>query len=130
MTWLQRQFEFEYCSECKGDWQDHIDKPDALGKHHAWCITRVVFRMQEGEVVAWMPFEPGTNDPYTCTIYVHNGQHGSGDVSLMMRGRPATPEEYAPLMAELQGKPYGYIVKPVKRVSRSKALETRRRKIA
>lgn len=38
--WLKEQFEFELCSECFGDAEDHIATPDQLGKWHAWCTYR------------------------------------------------------------------------------------------
>ncbi len=35
---LERLFEFEYCSECGGDAKHHIQGPDMLGNPHAFCV--------------------------------------------------------------------------------------------
>ena len=34
--WLKRQFEFELCHECNGDWDNH-DVADVLGNPFAAC---------------------------------------------------------------------------------------------
>jgi hypothetical protein len=62
----------------------------------------VLFRTIDGEVTAFFPTLPGTYDPYTMTCYAHIGQHGSAHVDYVRKGRPATPEEYASLYAELR----------------------------
>jgi hypothetical protein len=38
-----------------------------------------------GEVIALFPQVPGTNDPYTCSAYVHMGQHTNADPVLVIR---------------------------------------------
>lgn len=49
--------------------------------------------------------------PGVYTVYAHVGQHSTGSPEwLDTRTRPATEEEYAPLLAELQR--IGYIVTP------------------
>jgi hypothetical protein len=72
--------------------------------------TPVVFRKygprRGDDVIALFPAEPGTYDPHTCSSYVHIGQHGSADPLLVIkRTRPAKPDEYADLKAELEGAP-------------------------
>lgn len=51
--------------------------------------TAVIFRRypksQGGEVIALFPQVPGTNDPYTCSAYVHMGQHTNADPVLVIR---------------------------------------------
>lgn len=64
-----------------------------------------------GEVIALFPADTGTYDAHTCGSYMHVGQHGSAEVSLMADTRPATPSEYTALKAELEGAPYGYRLK-------------------
>ena len=63
---------------------------------------RKEFGEEGGDIIALFPTHPGTNDPYTCSSYMHMGQHGSADPNLVMRATvPATPAEYANLKAEL-----------------------------
>lgn len=73
-----------------------------------------VFRGDDSEVFALFPGLPGTNNPGTCSSYARIGQHSSADpAGCIQRSRPATPEEYAPLMEELTR--IGYKLRPVKR---------------
>ena len=98
--------------------------------------TAVIFRMPRKErvkdgvtgkwywhqdgVVALFPAELGTYDPYTCGCYVHVGQHGSAEPHHVIRSsRAATPEEYADLKAELEGRPFGYRFKIYQRLQPS-----------
>lgn len=65
--------------------------------------TKVIFRILQGEVIALFPEFPGTNDPATCESYMHFGQHASASADLTGRGtKPATEEQYTPLLKELQ----------------------------
>lgn len=66
--------------------------------------TPVIFRKYtDGEIIAVFPYEPGTNDPATCSAYVHNGQHVSVDpVAVVKRTTLATYGEYDPLRKELE----------------------------
>lgn len=85
--------------------------------------TDVVFRMVRGaypgaqpECLAMFPGLPGTRDPHTCSSYAHVGQHGSAQAS--GHGWPlATPEQYAPLLRELEGAPYRYRLRVLKRAA-------------
>lgn len=66
--------------------------------------VKVIFRKSKFELFALFPGLAGTNDASTCTSYAHLGQHSSADYShCIATSRPATPEEYAPLLAELRG---------------------------
>jgi hypothetical protein len=81
-------------------------------------VTRVVFRKwkDDGQVIALMPDEPFST-PYDVTSYQHIGQHGSADYRVCVSAtRPATPEEYAPLLRELEQ--IGYNVRPIARFTR------------
>jgi hypothetical protein len=69
-------------------------------------MTRVLFRVDTlcGDVVAIFPDLPAsvTRDLVTC--YAHIGQHGRCSGRWYREDtRRATPEEYAPLLAELRG---------------------------
>lgn len=69
--------------------------------------TPVLFRAEragiyKGQITAVFPTLPGTNNPATFTVYAHIGQHGTGTRGWYADTRPATPEEYAPLLAELE----------------------------
>ncbi len=61
----------------------------------------VIFRTYRGQVTAYFPTEAWAPGQITC--YAHIGQHGGADRSWLQRGRPSTPEELAPLLAELTG---------------------------
>lgn len=69
----------------------------------------VIFRAErsgpaKGEVTAVFPTLPGTHDPYTATCYAHCGQHGACRHGWPWYAltRPARPEEYADILAELR----------------------------
>lgn len=77
--------------------------------------TRVLFRKDKHGVFALFPDLPWSHSG-SVTFYSHIGQHGGADYPLCIRSsRPATPEEYAPLKRELEGPPYRYNLKIVKR---------------
>lgn len=68
----------------------------------------VVFRIDRAktdrQITAVFPTTPGTGDPTTMQCYAHLGQHGACSLDwYYSRTRPATPEQYAPLLAELRG---------------------------
>jgi hypothetical protein len=66
----------------------------------------VIFRKypDDGEVFALLPTLPGTSAPSTCLSYQHVGQHGSAEIAHCTETtQAATAEEYADLLAELQG---------------------------
>lgn len=93
-------------------------------------VTPIVFRVLEGEVIALFPFEPASmiDDGWTCTSYMHVGQHGAADPRLVQRTRLATAREYASLLAELTSEPYNYRVQALRRFPRN-AYNVRRAKI-
>lgn len=68
----------------------------------------VIFRADRygehaGEVTAVFPTLAATHDTYVVLSYAHIGQHGACDRRwYQSRTRAATPEEYAPLLAELR----------------------------
>lgn len=65
--------------------------------------TKVIFRkFKEGDVVALFTQEPGTYSPYTCSSYMHIGQHSSADPLLSNILKLATPAEYRDLAKELR----------------------------
>ncbi len=69
-------------------------------------ILPVIFRRdrgKHGEVTAVFPTLPYSAQGLYWTCYAHMGQHGSCGIDWLRRTRPATPEEYAPLLRELQG---------------------------
>ena len=77
-------------------------------------VTRVIFRVLEGEVIAIFPDDPGTNDWWTCCSYMHAGQHASTDKGIVQFTKLATPEQYQPLYEELE-KQIGYKLKVMKK---------------
>ena len=67
-------------------------------------MTQVIFRKDTpkngGDVFALFPDLEGS--PYHCMCYQHVGQHGSADYNgCIAVSKPATPTEYADLLAEL-----------------------------
>jgi hypothetical protein len=80
--------------------------------------TIVVFRKFRGNdkwngfnVLAIFPEIPG-DGLYTCSSYMHIGQHGSCDpYALVGETDLATPEEYADLKKELEGLEYNLVVR-------------------
>lgn len=75
--------------------------------------TKVVFRKfrDQGDVIALFP----EIDQTMCMSYQHIGQHGGADYNRLVAGWdgltvPATPEEYAPLLAELRAIGYTDLV--------------------
>ena len=77
-------------------------------------VTKVIFRNLKGQIIALFPEEPGDNSPYTCSSYMHVGQHGAASVSLSTIARLATPQEYKPLAKELEE--LGYRLQIIKRI--------------
>lgn len=73
------------------------------------CIFRV-WKSEGGGVLALFPEIPHCAEKeYLCMSYEHAGQHGAALYGLCIDlTRPATPDEYAELRAELEGAPYGY----------------------
>lgn len=63
----------------------------------------VIFRFWEGEVIALFPTIPEVLGGSLIRSYMHIGQHGAASRLMTSEGRPATPEEYADLLAELRG---------------------------
>lgn len=67
--------------------------------------TKVIFRVAKDasrEVVALFPAVAGTRDPWSCSCYVHMGQHSSASVDYVHASRLAKPAEYRPLAKELR----------------------------
>ena len=78
----------------------------------------MIFRFWQGEVIAMFPAEPAGLEKHVCSSYMHVGQHGSADGRMIIReSRPATPDEYASLKAELESYPYEYRLKVYQRWS-------------
>lgn len=88
-------------------------------------VTPVLFRVHRkpkthgGEVTAVFPCEPAAYDGHTMTCYAHVGQHGGCDLGWYYETRPALPDEYADLKAELESAPYGYRFKVYQRINRT-----------
>lgn len=91
-----------------------------IAKGYDSAPVPVIFRAVKsgdhaGTVEAFFPTLPGTNDPHTCTVFAHVGQHCSASKDYYRDTRPATPEEAAPLQKELEGAPYRYALDVRKR---------------
>jgi len=77
--------------------------------------TKVIFRrFTNGNIIALFPEELGTNNPATCSSYMHVGQHGACDPFIVYNTALATPGEYAELKEELES--IGYDLDIIKRV--------------
>lgn len=63
----------------------------------------VIFRKSEGEVTAVFPTLPHDQTGRHLTVYAHVGQHGGAAWNWYSRTKAARPDEYADLLAELEG---------------------------
>lgn len=91
--------------------------------------TDVVFRRwPDGSVIALFPGESWDCSGRFCASFEHVGQHGGADYAgCIARSKPASAAEYAALKRELEGEPYGYRLRVLKRAS---AKHRRARKAA
>ena len=86
--------------------------------------TPVLFRVARAakrdgaEVTAVFPCEPHDMSG-NMTCYAHVGQHGACSMRWYDTTRPARPDEYADLKEDLESAPYGYRLKPYKRMAAS-----------
>jgi hypothetical protein len=73
----------------------------------------VIFRrFPDGDVIALFPcIAAECLNPWPCQSYMHIGQHGAADPRIIYDTRPATPREYASLMAELKRIGYRLIIR-------------------
>jgi hypothetical protein len=88
----------------------------------------VMFRMgKDKDLFALFPEVPSDRAGTFCMSYQHVGQHSGADFFGCVRTtRPATPEEYQGLQAELES--IGYQLKVIQRASHT--VHERRRKAA
>jgi len=91
--------------------------------------TKTIFRKfkDTGEIIALFPEIPHDVNGFTCSSYMHVGQHGASSLGLHDVSKPATPEEYAPLQRELES--IGYDLQIIKRIPRN-AYQTRKAQLA
>lgn len=88
--------------------------------------VEVVFRKDEDGVFALFPYIPWNRRGTTVTYYAHMGQHsGLNYHYAVMDSRPAKPEEYADLLAELKG--IGYRLRVIKRASHRRMEQAARK---
>ncbi len=74
--------------------------------------VKVIFRKYQGEILALFPELPGTNEARTCLCYAHVGQHSSANYHWVIgHSKPAKPDEYKALHAELTGIGYELEIK-------------------
>jgi hypothetical protein len=87
-------------------------------------VTPVVFRAWRngkgnGEgIIALFPRDTwrDSRGVLVCQSFEHVGQHGGADYSHVIRAtRPAQPQEFAALKRELEGVPYCYALRVLKR---------------
>ena len=72
--------------------------------------TLTIFRkFKEGDIIALFPEIKWDRQGLFCSSYMHIGQHGSADYGIIRITKPATPEEYSDLKAELES--IGYTLK-------------------
>lgn len=96
----------------------------------------VIFRKEsDGSILAVFPTQAESYAGYHMLCYAHIGQHGTCSIDYYHETKPASPDEYADLLAELTGiyttRPtanpdiYGQPVQiiPVKRISRKMRSE-------
>ncbi len=96
--------------------------------HSQFSTVDVMFRKhkKEGDIVAVFPGMAGDSSISTCGCYQHIGQHGACSVAWVLEDtRPATPEEYAPLLNELKRIGYGDTLRIVKRMTQKHVASRR-----
>lgn len=87
----------------------------------AEVVTPVLFRVERngpgrGSVTAVFPTIPADASGHLMCCYAQVGQHSGCSWSWYLKTRPATPEEYAPLAAELEA--IGYRLQVARRITR------------
>ena len=74
-------------------------------------ITKVVFRKyKDNDIIAIFPEEPGNMDKHTCMSYMHIGQHGACNPSIISDTTLASKEEFQELKNELESIGYNLVV--------------------
>lgn len=68
-----------------------------------------------GHIIALFPELPGDSDRYTCSSYMHVGQHGAASMDLFRNLETPETWEYASLQAELES--IGYVLDIRRKVS-------------
>jgi len=98
--------------------------------------TPVLFRVARAprrdgaDVTAVFPCEPADTTGNIMTCYAHVGQHGSCGYGWYITTRPATPAEYADLLAELESAPFGYRLTVYQRMTAQHRIARLRRRFA
>ena len=83
--------------------------------------TQVIFRKwANGDIIALFPRIPANGFPWEMLSYEHVGQHGGASMGIIDKTRPAKPDEYATLKAELEGR--GYVLDIRQRMSHADAM--------
>lgn len=80
--------------------------------------TRVIFKMEEGEPIAFFPDIPGNVAGTLVTCYRHIGQHGQACPLYGARLKPAKPHQFGALYRELTS--LGYNLRIVRRFTRTR----------
>ncbi len=74
-------------------------------------MTKVKFyKEKDGDIFAYFPEIPGTNEPGVFTCYAHIGQHSSCHRDYLRGKRLATKDEYLPLLNELKRQGYDDLI--------------------
>lgn len=68
--------------------------------------TRVIFKQDRGEVMAFLLDVPSNYGRVVC--YAHVGQHSEADINYARWCKPARPEQYKALQEELES--LGYVL--------------------
>lgn len=86
-----------------------------------YAIKAVFRKHKDGTIDALFPYEPEFD--YNVQCYNRIGQHCIADYDHVMRmTKPASPDEYASLLAELTNH-VGYDITVIKRANRARMLE-------
>lgn len=82
-------------------------------------IEAVIFRCDRdgSHVTAVFPELPADVAGHHMTCFEHVGQHSGCTMGWYQTTRPATPDEYANLKAELESAPYEYRLRVYKRIT-------------
>ena len=94
-------------------------------------VVPVLFRKGYGDIItAVFPTCAADQHGDLMACFSHIGQHSACSKEWYFGTKPATPAEHADLKKELEGAPYGYRLKVVKRITYAMDKERRREQAA
>lgn len=82
-------------------------------------VTDVIFKREGTDIVAFFPALAGSQNAFSVSCYSHREQHSAASTDYVGVCKPAKPDEYAALKAELEAR--GYNLRVVRRMTQRHA---------